>query len=114
MIKQWMLATWALVGLALPGQARPPNILYIMADDHATNAISAYGSHLTSVFKTPHIDRLAKEGIRMDRTYRVNAICTASSWSMVIGAREPLGLIDAPMGRPTNRRSSILSLNCLR
>lgn len=85
MIKQWMLATWALVGLALPVQARPPNILYIMADDHATNAISAYGSHLTSVFKTPHIDRLAKEGIRMDRTYCVNAICTPSRASILTG-----------------------------
>jgi hypothetical protein len=55
-----------------------PNILFIMADDHATNAISAYGSHLTTVFETPNIDRLANEGIRMDRTYCVNAICTPS------------------------------------
>ena len=36
-----------------------PNILYIMADDHAAHAISAYGS---KVNQTPHIDRLAKRG----------------------------------------------------
>jgi arylsulfatase A-like enzyme len=62
-----------------------PNILFIMADDHATNAISAYGSHLTTVFKTPNIDRLATEGIRMDRTYCVNAICTPSRATILTG-----------------------------
>jgi arylsulfatase A-like enzyme len=62
-----------------------PNILFIMADDHATNAISAYGSHLTTVFETPNIDRLANEGIRMDRTYCVNAICTPSRASILTG-----------------------------
>ncbi|NQU54990.1 MAG: sulfatase [Bacteroidetes bacterium] len=62
-----------------------PNIVFIMADDHATNAISAYGSHLTTVFKTPNIDRLAKEGMRMDRTYCVNAICTPSRASILTG-----------------------------
>ncbi|MBK1877446.1 sulfatase family protein [Pelagicoccus mobilis] len=65
--------------------AKRPNILFIMSDDHATNAISAYGSHLTDVFKTPNIDRLAKEGIRMDRTFCVNAICTPSRASILTG-----------------------------
>jgi len=36
-----------------------PNILFIMADDHAANAISCYGSRLNSVAKTPNIDRIA-------------------------------------------------------
>src|SRR5690349_14397128 len=39
-----------------------PNVLYIMADDHAAHAISAYGS---KVNRTPNIDRLAKEGMRL-------------------------------------------------
>ncbi|MBP1602292.1 MAG: atsA 22 [Acidobacteria bacterium] len=38
-----------------------PNILYIMSDDHAAHAISAYDSRIN---QTPNIDRLAKEGIR--------------------------------------------------
>jgi len=38
-----------------------PNILYVMSDDHAANAISAYGSRLASVFKTPNMDRLATD-----------------------------------------------------
>ena len=43
-----------------------PNILYIMSDDHASNAISAYGSRLKDIAPTPNIDRIAKEGILMD------------------------------------------------
>mgnify|MGYP003310326040 CR=1 FL=1 len=40
-----------------------PNILFIMADDHAANAISAYGSKINT---TPNIDRIGNEGIRLD------------------------------------------------
>lgn len=39
-----------------------PNILYIMSDDHAAHAISAYGGRLAQVAPTPNIDRLAAEG----------------------------------------------------
>lgn len=49
-----------------------PNILFIMSDDHAYQAIGAYGS---KVNKTPHIDRLAKEGMRFDRAFVTNSIC---------------------------------------
>lgn len=42
-----------------------PNVLYIMSDDHSANAISCYGSILSEVFKTPNLDRLAKEGTKM-------------------------------------------------
>jgi len=39
-----------------------PNILYIMSDDHVSNAISAYGARLSNVFQTPQLDRIADEG----------------------------------------------------
>ena len=52
-----------------------PNILSIMADDHAANAISAYGSKINT---TPNIDRIGKEGIRFDHCYVTNSICTPS------------------------------------
>ncbi len=55
-----------------------PNILYIMSDDHACNAISAYGGRLAKVAPTPNIDRIAAEGIRMDRCFVTNSICTPS------------------------------------
>ena len=57
-----LAAIFFLTVSALPpvyaGQARP-NILYIMSDDHAAHAISAYGSRIN---QTPHLDRLARRG----------------------------------------------------
>jgi arylsulfatase A-like enzyme len=55
-----------------------PNILFIMSDDHACNAISAYGGRLAKVAPTPNIDRIGREGIRLDKCYVTNSICTPS------------------------------------
>ena len=41
---------------------KSPNIVFIFSDDHATNAISAYGGLFTDLAPTPNIDRIAKEG----------------------------------------------------
>ncbi|MFM7111696.1 MAG: sulfatase-like hydrolase/transferase, partial [Planctomycetota bacterium] len=67
--------------MALCGQDRP-NILFIMSDDHAFQAISAYGS---AINKTPHIDRIAREGVRLDRCMVTNSICTPSRAAILTG-----------------------------
>lgn len=54
---------------------KPPNILFIFSDDHAYQAISAYGS---TINRTPHIDRLADEGMIFNRSYVTNSICAPS------------------------------------
>lgn len=59
-----------------------PNILFIMSDDHAANAISAYGS---KVNQTPNIDRLADQGVRLNNTFCTNALCTPSRASILTG-----------------------------
>src|SRR5262249_45890815 len=59
-----------------------PNILYIMADDHAAHAISACGSKLN---KTPNIDRIAKEGMRFSNCFVTNSICTPSRATIITG-----------------------------
>lgn len=59
-----------------------PNILYIMTDDHAAHAISAYGS---KVNRTPHLDRIAREGARMDAVFATNSICTPSRAVILTG-----------------------------
>ena len=46
-----------------------PNILFIMSDDHAAHAISAYGSKIN---ETPQIDRIANEGARFDNCFCTN------------------------------------------
>jgi arylsulfatase A-like enzyme len=55
--------------------AAKPNILFIFTDDHAYQAIGAYGGILKPHVKTPNIDRLASEGMRFDRCYTTNSIC---------------------------------------
>ena len=62
--------------------ANRPNILYIMADDHAAQAISAYGSRL---IKTPNIDRLAAEGMRFTNCFNVNSLCAPSRACLITG-----------------------------
>ncbi len=62
-----------------------PNILFIMSDDHAAPAISAYGGFLAEVAKTPNIDRLAKEGMRFDNCFCTNSICTPSRAAIITG-----------------------------
>ena len=62
-----------------------PNILFIMSDDHAANAISVYGSRLAKVFKTPNIDRLAREGALLKNCHCTNAICTPSRATIITG-----------------------------
>jgi len=65
--------------------SKRPNIVFIMADDHATKAISSYGGPLSSVFKTPNIDRIATEGVRFNGMFANNAICTPSRASVMTG-----------------------------
>jgi arylsulfatase A-like enzyme len=57
---------------AVTAAPQRPNILFIMSDDHAYQAIGAYGS---KVNKTPNIDRIAREGMRFDRAFVTNSIC---------------------------------------
>lgn len=58
------------------------NIIFIMSDDHAAHAISAYGSRVN---RTPHLDRIADEGVRMDAVYCTNAICSPSRATILTG-----------------------------
>ncbi|PKL87303.1 MAG: sulfatase [Ignavibacteriae bacterium HGW-Ignavibacteriae-2] len=59
-----------------------PNIVFIMSDDHAEQAISCYGSKL---IKTPNIDRIAKEGILFQNSFVTNSICGPSRATMLTG-----------------------------
>src|SRR3954468_6620360 len=62
--------------------AERPNILFIMSDDHAAHAMSCYGS---AVNQTPNLDRVAKDGMRLDRCYATNSICTPSRATILTG-----------------------------
>ncbi len=61
---------------------RRPNIIFILSDDHAYQAISAYGSRLAV---TPNIDRIAREGAIFTRAMVTNSICGPSRASLLTG-----------------------------
>ena len=64
--------------------AKRPNIVFIFSDDHAYQAISAYGDP-RKLIETPNIDRLAKEGMRFDRCLVPNSICGPSRATVLTG-----------------------------
>jgi arylsulfatase A-like enzyme len=66
-------------------EAQRPNIIYIMSDDHAYQAISAYGGSLAELAPTPNIDRLAKEGAIFTRATVTNSICAPSRAVLLTG-----------------------------
>jgi arylsulfatase A-like enzyme len=74
-----LVASFACLSSAQPQR---PNILFIMTDDHAAHAISAYGS---KVNVTPNIDRIAREGALLRNVFATNAICTPSRAAILTG-----------------------------
>ena len=83
-------ATYSVVMLSMllfaqSALADKPNILYIMSDDHTSQAVGAYGSRLAELNPTPTIDRLAKEGILFENAFCTNSICSPSRACVLTG-----------------------------
>ena len=103
---RFAMVGWALGMLAAPGaQAGLPNIVVIVADDLGWNDVGYHGSEIL----TPHIDRIAAEGIELDRFY-VQPICSPTRASLMtgkaaarLGIYRPLSKLD-PGGLPLNER----------
>jgi len=73
-----------------------PNILWITAEGIPLKALSCYGSHL---IQTPHIDRLAKEGMRFENSFTTNALCAPSRATLLTGRYSHLnGMLSNPSG----------------
>jgi len=72
--------------------AARPNILFIMSDDHAAHAMSCYGS---VVNQTPHLDRIAAGGVRFDRCFVTNSICSPSRATILTGKYSHLNGVPA-------------------
>ena len=83
----WLMAVGMAVFLtgASAGAERQPNILYIMSDDHSVNTVGAYGGWLSAYARTPHIDRLAAEGMMLTNCVCTNSLCAPSRASILTG-----------------------------
>ncbi len=102
---QAAVAIIAAVCTANAAAAKRPNILFIMADDHTTQAIGAYGSRLAGLDATPNIDALAKGGMRFERVYCNNSICTPSRASIITGQySQTNGVLDLGGNIPAERQ----------
>jgi arylsulfatase A-like enzyme len=86
---------------------RPPNILYIMADDHASHAISAYGSRINT---TPNIDRIARQGMRFDNCFCTNSICAPSRAVILTGQYSQLNGVKTLNDRLDGARQNVAKL----
>lgn len=89
-------AAWLVVpAILLPGCGRKkttgtppaerPNILFIMTDDHAFQAISAYGHPISRLAPTPNIDRLAEKGMLFGQAFVENSLSTPSRACLMTG-----------------------------
>jgi len=73
------------ISVAAAVKDKSPNILFIMSDDHTSQAISAYGGILAKVLPTPNIDRIANEGAILKNCFVTNSISTPSRASIITG-----------------------------
>ena len=85
------------------GMRQRPNFVFVMSDDHAAHAISAYGSQVN---QTPHLDRLAAAGMRFDNCFCSNSICSPSRAAILTGTYNHVNgvtTLSAPFdaGQPT-------------
>src|SRR6185436_92791 len=73
-------------------QAQRPNILFILADDLGYGDLSCYGR---PDYQTPHLDRLATEGVRFVNAYSASPVCTPTRCALITGrypARTRIGI----------------------
>jgi arylsulfatase A-like enzyme len=84
MFTRLCLLLLSVAALSAAAPAKQPNIVFIFSDDHAYQAISAYGD-ARKLIQTPNIDRIAKEGMRFDRALVTNSICGPSRAVILTG-----------------------------
>jgi arylsulfatase A-like enzyme len=76
------LVRWNDLTQPAPRPRNAPNILFIMTDDQQQAAMSAYGNR---ILKTPHMDRIASEGVRFTEAFVTNSLCAPSRASILTG-----------------------------
>ena len=77
-----VLGVFVFSSCSKPQEEKRPNILFIMSDDHAYQAISAYNDKL---IETPQLDRIANEGILFTNASVTNSICAPSRATILTG-----------------------------
>ena len=93
-------------GVSTTAQRRPPNIIFILADDLGIQDLGAYGRR---DHRTPHLDRFAADGLRFTTAYVASPICSASRAAILTGrAPARLHLTTFLPGRPDATSQKLL------
>lgn len=81
-----LAAVVSLATTSARGVVAKPNIVLILADDLRPDLVGAYGNSVYSTFHvTPHLDLLAKQGVRFDSAFAAAPLCAPSRFSLVTG-----------------------------
>jgi arylsulfatase A-like enzyme len=81
-----------------------PNIVFIMSDDHASQAMSCYGSRVNT---TPNLDRIANEGVLFNHCYVTNSICTPSRATILTGTHNHVNRVTTLSTHIDNRMPNV-------
>ncbi|MEX0324262.1 MAG: sulfatase [Puniceicoccaceae bacterium] len=99
------IATLFLTVFAVSCFAAKPNILFVMSDDHTSQAIGVYGGRLAVLDPTPTIDSIAEEGMVMQNAFCQNSICTPSRAAIMTGQSAAVsGVITLSEALPPERQ----------
>ena len=85
-----LVATLIAVSTTCAGNAAKPNIVWMFSDDHAYQAVGAYGGRFENENLTPNIDSIGRDGMRFDRAYVANSICAPSRATLLTGKHSHL------------------------
>jgi len=80
----WILFATAVPGFTADRPASRPNIVIILADDYGYGSLGAYGAE-ASLIRTPHLDRLAREGRCFTEAYTPSSVCTPTRYALLTG-----------------------------
>lgn len=92
-------------GLSAPAQDRKPNVVFILADDLGYRELGSFGQKL---IKTPNLDRLAEQGMRLTQHYSGNAVCAPSRCVLMTGKHPGHAWIRSNKGTPPEGQEPIL------
>lgn len=88
-------------------EIKRPNILFVMSDDHAAQAISSYAGHIN---ETPNIDEIAAEGMQFENTFCTNAICAPSRATILSGQHSHVNGVKTLGDEFDGRRQNVAQL----
>lgn len=102
---QVLCILWVLLGTVGAFAQKHPNIIFIMSDDHTSQAIGVYGGAMAKLNPTPNLDAFAKESMVFENAFCTNSICTPSRANILTGQySQTNGVLDLDGNLPIEKQ----------